>query len=213
MSELFKALHKFQGRVAAVHRDASNPHFRSRYATLENVCDTIRPAMQECGLVWMQMPGATSADGLALTTVIAHAESGEARETTMIIPLAARTPQGVGSALTYGMRYSLMAALGIPPTDDDDGNEGSKTAPKPQPKANSREPYERLQSAIRSFDKSAALKGWWESDAVKDEYAALPNDWKKLIKDEVTAKAMSLKSASADDFPGDNQSLRNMMAG
>jgi hypothetical protein len=41
------------------------------------------------------------------------------------VPAAKQDPQGYGSALTYARRYSLMAACGIAP-EDDDGNAASK---------------------------------------------------------------------------------------
>ena len=43
----------------------------------------------------------------------------------MHVPAAKQDPQGYGSALTYARRYSLMAACGIAP-EDDDGNAGAK---------------------------------------------------------------------------------------
>lgn len=194
MKNFLAAMHKFQGMVHSVERDRTNPHFKSGYATLEKVCDTIRPAMQSCGLVWMQMPGETNEHGLAIRTIIAHAESGEMIEQIMVVPLAKRDPQGVGSALTYGMRYSLMAALGLPPTDDDDGNEASKPAPKAAPKADARPVYERLQEAARSFDNAAALAGWWNGDAAKEDRASFPPDWRQSLKDEVTVMIAELKA-------------------
>ena len=44
------------------------------------------------------------------------------------------TPQGAGSACTYGRRFSLSAALGVAWDDDDDGNAAS-TPPKAEKKA------------------------------------------------------------------------------
>jgi hypothetical protein len=41
------------------------------------------------------------------------------------VPAAKHDPQGYGSALTYARRYSLMAACGIAP-EDDDGNAATK---------------------------------------------------------------------------------------
>ncbi len=41
------------------------------------------------------------------------------------VPAAKNDPQGYGSALTYARRYSLMAACGIAP-EDDDGNAATK---------------------------------------------------------------------------------------
>lgn len=151
MSELLKALHKVQGAVRGVKRDAKNPHFKNSYATLEAVTDTIRPHMQEAGLVWLQAPGAIRDGAIEVRTLIAHAESGEKHEFTMEMPLAKRDPQGAGSALTYAMRYSLMAALGLPPTDDDAETAIDRDNSRPEPSV-----------AVKS---SASLKraGSWEA--------------------------------------------------
>ena len=53
-------------------------------------------------------------------------ESGEQFSSGPLhVPAAKADPQGYGSALTYARRYSLMAACGIAP-EDDDGNAGAK---------------------------------------------------------------------------------------
>ena len=58
-------------------------------------------------------------------TVFVH-ESGETLECGILhVPASKQDPQGYGSALTYARRYSLMAACGIAP-EDDDGNAGSR---------------------------------------------------------------------------------------
>jgi hypothetical protein len=69
----------------------------------------------------------TSEDGTGVTveTVFMH-ESGEMLECGKLhVPASKQDPQGYGSALTYARRYSLMAACGIAP-EDDDGNAGSR---------------------------------------------------------------------------------------
>jgi hypothetical protein len=68
-------------------------------------------------------------NGVTVETVFVH-ESGEMLECGKLhVPASKNDPQGYGSALTYARRYSLMAACGIAP-EDDDGNAGSKPAPK-----------------------------------------------------------------------------------
>jgi hypothetical protein len=63
-------------------------------------------------------------------TVFVH-ESGEMMECGKLhVPASKQDAQGYGSALTYARRYSLMAAAGIAP-EDDDGNAASRT---PTPK-------------------------------------------------------------------------------
>jgi ERF superfamily len=71
--------------------------------------------------------------GVCVETVFVH-ESGETFSAGMLtVPASKQDAQGYGSALTYARRYSLMAACGIAP-EDDDGNAASKprkTAPPP----------------------------------------------------------------------------------
>jgi hypothetical protein len=114
------AILKVQGAVDSVKKDKVNPHFKNRYATLENVIDTARPALQEAGIAFVQAPGQVLDGSVEVTTMLVH-ESGEWMRSTLHVPLGKRDAQGVGSAITYGCRYSLMAMLGLPPTDDDDG--------------------------------------------------------------------------------------------
>jgi hypothetical protein len=64
-------------------------------------------------------------------TIFVH-ESGEVMECGLLhVPAAKQDPQGYGSALTYARRYSLLAATGLAP-EDDDGNAGSRRTETPQ---------------------------------------------------------------------------------
>jgi hypothetical protein len=67
--------------------------------------------------------------GVILETVLLHL-SGEWISGEMFLPLAKGDPQGVGSAITYGRRYGLMAILGMVADDDDDGNAASGHNPR-----------------------------------------------------------------------------------
>jgi hypothetical protein len=115
---LMTALLTVQGSVQGVAKDSSNPFFKNRYASLEAVIETIRKPMTDAGLIFTQAPGAIIAGAVEITTMIAH-QSGEWMRSTLHVPLAKTDPQGVGSAITYGCRYALMATLGLPPLDDD----------------------------------------------------------------------------------------------
>lgn len=126
---LTAAIIKVQGGISGVHKNAKNPHFRSSYATLENVIDTARPALQEAGIAFVQAPGQVIDGSVEVTTMLVHT-SGEWMRSTLHVPLGKRDPQGVGSAITYGCRYSLMAMLGLPPTDDD-GEAAMERGPVP----------------------------------------------------------------------------------
>ncbi len=116
---LAQALFAIQGELSGVKKDSTNPHFKNKYASLEAVIETVRPAMRKHGVVFMQSPGQFVDGALAVTTTLVHAESGECIHSTMSSPLQKADPQGVGACVTYLCRYSLMALLGIPPVDDD----------------------------------------------------------------------------------------------
>jgi hypothetical protein len=118
------ALAKAQPKIEGAVKDKTNPHFRSQYADLGNVVDAIKPAISEHGLSFVQCchPSDTGAD---VETIILH-ESGEWISCGRIhVPATKHDAQGFGSALTYARRYSLSAAFGVAP-EDDDGNAASK---------------------------------------------------------------------------------------
>jgi hypothetical protein len=111
------ALVKFQSSVSKVAKEANNPFFKSKYASLANILDTIQKPLSECGLAISQFP-----DANALTTIILHAESGEWMESSYVMPVAKQNdPQAMGSAMTYARRYALGSILNLNIDDDDDG--------------------------------------------------------------------------------------------
>jgi hypothetical protein len=76
--------------------------------------------------------------GVKVSTTFIH-ESGEQLSAgSLFMPAIKQDAQGYGSALSYARRYSLMAACSLS-TEDDDGNQATRTAPmaappKPTPK-------------------------------------------------------------------------------
>jgi len=121
------ALVKFQASVSKVAKEANNPFFKSKYASLANILDTIQKPLSECGLAISQFP-----DENALTTIILHAESGEWMESSYVMPVAKQNdPQAMGSAMTYARRYALGSILNLNIDDDDDGE---KAMGRPIPK-------------------------------------------------------------------------------
>ncbi len=162
--KLGAALLKAQGEMRGIAKDGTNPHYKSKYATLENVTDTIRPVLQKHGVLFMQAPGSVNEHGImALETIFVHAESGESFGSVIGVPLGKKDPQGVGSAITYACRYSLMALLGLPPVDDD--GESAKRPPE-QDLAKPRFIGD-CERVILAFDDEKSLRAWWESPQQK----------------------------------------------
>lgn len=115
--DLFAALAKAQAEVENADKSSTNPHFKSKYADLAEVLNTVRPTFAKHGLSLIQ---STGFDGslVTVTTLIAHATGGSITSTAACIP-AKSDAQGVGAATTYLRRYSLSAMCGIAQEDDD----------------------------------------------------------------------------------------------
>lgn len=124
MSDLMKALLKAQTAMpTSTPKDAVNPHFKARYTSLDKLLELVRPVLNQHGILLLQKVGYEQAEGQLVTvsTVLTHAESGEATVAVGACPMPA-DPQKQGAAITYLRRYGLMAILGLAADDDDDGN-------------------------------------------------------------------------------------------
>ena len=132
--QVFAALVKAQRAFGSALKDKTNPAFRSKYADLGACLDAVMDALNAAGIALIQRQHPHEG-GVCIETVFVH-ESGESYSAGLLtVPASKQDPQGYGSALTYARRYSVMAACGIAP-EDDDGNAASKPkqAAKPEVK-------------------------------------------------------------------------------
>lgn len=129
MKHIATAFVNAQKSFAPALKTNTNPHFKSRYVGLDGCIEAVIDALNSNGIALLQ-PTHMDETGVTVETVFLH-ESGEILSGGKLhVPAAKQDPQGYGSALTYARRYSLMAACGIAP-EDDDGNAASRPAPKP----------------------------------------------------------------------------------
>lgn len=119
IAELSKALASAQNQMTHAIKDATNPHFKSKYADLAAIVESIRGPLGKNGLSYSQLCDFTESGGLIVETILMHS-SGEWIGGKLFMPVPQQTPQGIGSAITYAKRYSLAAIVGIA-SDDDDG--------------------------------------------------------------------------------------------
>ena len=125
------AMLAFQKLQVSAVKSGKNPHFKSNYATLEEVIKAASQA-NEFGLYFTQpLDLIVLGDQIiqVVQTTIVHAPTGETR----VSPCPVRSkdpsdPQKMGSGITYAKRYGLQAAFALPSADDD-GNEASRGAP------------------------------------------------------------------------------------
>jgi len=115
-----------QAMIGTLHRDATNPHFKSKYTTLDHILEAARPALAAHGLLLSQHLTATD-------TVVTRISDGtdELVSEVRIYAGNAPTPQQYGSAVTYARRYALTALLAISTDADDDGELVAANRPSP----------------------------------------------------------------------------------
>lgn len=158
MTKLFADLAKFQNEVKNPVNNKINPFFKSEYAPLDEVLNSIRPILSKYGLAIMQP--STNIDGgmVAVSSLVTHKEGGFILFAPLEIKPNKNDAQGIGGAITYGRRYQLSAIMGVSSEEDDDGGAGS-TNPKSDKKTpNKKEALKidpKLKKAIGEIDKLA----------------------------------------------------------
>lgn len=138
LGALFEALAKAQGQMTSSHLDGTNPHFNSRYATLDSIWEAIRKPLADNGLTAIQTLDEREERPVLITT-LGHS-SGEWITSRIRLILSSigkdsgpATMQSLGSAITYARRQGLAAITGAVSDADDDGNEASRSGQAPPP--------------------------------------------------------------------------------
>jgi len=121
-AELTKALAKAQAEYRAVALDSSNPHFRSKFSSYAECCDSLRGPLTKNGLALPDFRPGLAGSQWVLVGTLRHS-SGQ--YITGIAPLI--MPKGdmqaFGAACTYAKRTLLMALTGgFSGEADDDGD-------------------------------------------------------------------------------------------
>jgi len=128
MKEIASAFIKAKKAFGPALKDKTNPAFRSKYADLGACLEAVDGALLDNGIALYQETF-DDPSGVTVETVLLHASGEVIRSGKLHVPATKQDAQGYGSALTYARRYSLMAACGIAP-EDDDGNAASRREQK-----------------------------------------------------------------------------------
>jgi hypothetical protein len=170
---LFKALAQAQGDMGSAVKDGTNPHFKSRYATLASVLQAVLPALNKHGLSLSQHPS-LSEGMVQVTTLLTHS-SGQWMSSTCELPLQGRKDgHALKSATTYLRRTACVSICGLP-EEDDDGNLSTarpRSQGRTQPRRQERRPepprqpapqltIEQVASALESVDLTIADMDRW----------------------------------------------------
>ena len=150
------ALALAQSQMKTPHKDATNPHFRNRYASLKSCIKAIKPALNNNGFALIQAAGKDE-QGHYIQTTFEHTSGGLFTSKFYLEP-EKKGMQGLGSAATYAKRYGLLGLAGIEPDEDadDDGNaaDEKQAAPKPKPQPKKPNPEAAHDAAVREEQNS-----------------------------------------------------------
>jgi hypothetical protein len=124
LKNIATALVKAQRQFSPALKCSTNPHFRSKYADLAACLEAVQDPLNDNGIALLQVTH-DDATGVTVETLFIHESGEQISGGKLHVPASKQDPQGYGSALTYARRYSLLAACGIAP-EDDDGNAASK---------------------------------------------------------------------------------------
>lgn len=129
INELALALSKAQGQIKSAEFDGSNPHFKSKYSTLDSIWKACRGPLSSNGLCIVQTI-LQDGENLFLETHLLHC-SGQWLSSKVPLISGKPTPQALGSSLSYFRRYSLAALVGVTSgkeEEEDDGNAAQEHA-------------------------------------------------------------------------------------
>jgi len=200
INEISLDLSKAQGVLANPIKDGNNPHFRSKYATLDTGLNIVRECMSKHNISVVQ---ATRVEGnvLMLDTRLAH-KSGQWIEAEYPVCAFPAKQQEMGSALTYSRRYSLFSLVGIAGEEDDDGNAAvtATQAPKREKPSEltatqSSEVLKDLTETLKKCVSNTALLEW--ADANRSKTENLTKVDKTTIGQEYTNMEAKLKTGKA----------------
>lgn len=161
-TNIIPALVKAQGSIGSrVLKDAKNPHFKSDYATLQQVMSQVMDHLAENGLFMTQEP-TEAAGGVYVATHIVHTSGEWISFDAIYMPAPKQDAQGYGSAITYARRYALMPVFGLAPADDD-GNAAVASTPV---YINDDQVHELRDLIDRSETDQAKFLSWLKADRI-----------------------------------------------
>lgn len=160
----------FQQLNISVKKGSENPHFKSKFADINEILDKVKKPLTTLGVVIIQIP---TSEGLK--TILHDTESGT--EVEGYLEFCQRgDAQKLGSNITYYRRYSLLAMLGLEDEDDD----ANKAVEPSKPQMSVEEACVKLRTATNL-------------DELKVYFTALPTNIKK--DNEVHAMKEELKKS------------------
>jgi hypothetical protein len=187
---LAQKLLEVQRNIGAVTKSATNPHFKSRYADLNEVLDVAKEALNAEG-IFVAQGGDHDAGGPFIRTSLIDADSGHTMDGKVYL-VGTPDMQKMGAAITYARRFGLVSLLALE-SEDDDGEEavGRGVRQPAQSPARSSKPSDGGPSRPENTGTIAAK-------APAPVQAAVPSGFKEKTKEELMAAIGSASKAYID---------------
>lgn len=152
---LHTKLLEIQKKLLTFWKDGANPHFKSKYLTLDHLLEKLLPVCNELDLLITHQ----TKDGNVVTIVTDGKDIIES-----FFPIGdTSNPQKIGSAITYAKRYNLGQLFNIVTDDDDDGNKAS---------VSTTDSFNKPNFGKRNMDNLKAAIEKWERTKNKEETLA-----------------------------------------
>jgi len=119
--------------VANPDATVMNTFFKSPYAPLNEVLNTVRPIMGKYGLSIIQMPFASNSGDACVKTIVTHKDGALISFPTATGKATKNDIQGFGSTVSYLRRFIINSIAGVMGEVDDDGNSNSNTSKPKEP--------------------------------------------------------------------------------
>lgn len=163
-------------RKLPVHIQAAKRGGKGKYAPGKDISDRVKPILDEHGIRCVWRTGHVFRLDKDVFVPVAchliHAESGEVEITELAIPVSRIDPQAIGSAVTYGKRYTLLMALGLWTDEADDDGERAMPVDMTKEEADSVE-LAALKEAAAKNKSATDLVEWRKKKEAVTSYNAL----------------------------------------
>ena len=199
---VFTALTAAQGEMGPLVKGAVNPHFKSRYATLDDVVNAVRPPLNGNGICFHFETLAGE-----MVAVLTHGESETSIRCGVPLLVSKNDIQAFKSAATYAKRIGLESVTGIAPADDDDGQAAAKSPPRHEaPKQLPPAPVSTQEDDLQTEAAIAMIAGMASLEMLANYWKGLARDVPHVAaaKPVIAAKdARKLALTSTADLAGD----------
>ena len=182
---VFVALCAAQSKMEPLTKTSQNGAFKtptgkvSRYASLSEVVDVVRPALSTHGISFYHQIIEFNG-GLGMRTTLCHGETETQLSCDVPLIVDKSNMQGMKSATTYAKRVGLESVTGVAP-EDDDGNASVKFAPE----------IVEIDAALLADAKTYASRG-------VDAYRAFYKELKLEQRKQLSAKNTELQIIAVD---------------